>query len=128
MRAIFSGLSMVFFLFAVVFWLGDDWKPFLDFLLQLFLFCLLGKIVLVPSLLLAAALDSWRILCFAIALMVSVFIRWMIALFLGIRVGEAFPIVECWYGIPYTLFCTFIVYLALSRTSFMKEFVSGARS
>ena len=49
MRAVFSGLSTVMLLLGAVFWLGDEWRWLMDFLLQLFLFCLLGKFILVPA-------------------------------------------------------------------------------
>ena len=53
MRAVFSGLSTVMLLLGAVFWLGDEWRWLMDFLLQLFLFCLLGKFILVPAFFLA---------------------------------------------------------------------------
>ena len=128
MHAIFSGLSRVVLFLGVVFWLGDEWVWLLDFLLQFFLFCLLGKFVLIPAFYLSAAFKSARIFCFGIAFMLSILIRWMVMLLFDFRVGEVFPVVESWYGIPYTILCAWIVYLALSRTSFMNGFVDGFRS
>ena len=58
MRAVFSGLSTVMLLLGAVFWLGDEWRWLMDFLLQLFLFCLLGKFILVPAFFLATAFRS----------------------------------------------------------------------
>lgn len=49
MRAVISGLSTVMLFLGAVFWLGDEWRWLMDFLLQLFLFCLLGKFILVPA-------------------------------------------------------------------------------
>ncbi len=119
MRAVISGLSTVMLFLGAVFWLGDEWRWLMDFLLQLFLFCLLGKFILVPAFFLATAFRSARILCFGIALMISVFIRWIAILIFDFRVDKVFPVVECWHGIPYTILCAWLVYLALSRTSFM---------
>ena len=128
MRAVFSGLSTVMLLLGAVFWLGDEWMWLLGFLFQLFLFCLLGKIVLVSAFFLATAFRSARVLCFGIALMGSVFIRWMVILIFDFRVDEVLPVVECWHGIPYTMLCARLVYLAHSRTSFMDGFVDSFRS
>lgn len=128
MRAILSGLSMGILFLGAVFWLGDEWMRLMDFLLQLFLFCLLGKFILVPAYFLATAFRSARILFFGISFMVSVFIRWMVILLFDFRVDKAFPTVECWHGIPYTILCAWLVYLALSRTSFMNGVVGGFRS
>ena len=128
MRAVFSGLSTVMLLLGAVFWLGDEWMWLLGFLLQSFLFCLLGKLVLVSAFFLTTAFRSARVLCFGIALMGSVFIRWMVILIFDFRVDEVLPVVECWHGIPYTMLCAWLVYLALSRTSFMDGFVDSFRS
>ena len=128
MHALFSGLRMLFVFLIAVFCLGNEWMWLLDFVFQLVLFCLLGKIVLVSAFFLAGALHSWRIFCFALAFMLSIFIRWMVRLFLDFRVEAAFPFVARGYGIPYTLICAVLVYLVLSRTSFVDEFVIGARS
>jgi len=128
MRAVFSGLSTVMLLLGAVFWLGDEWRWLMDFLLQLFLFCLLGKFILVPAFFLATAFRSARILCFGIALMISVFIRWIAILIFDFRVDKVFPVVECWHGIPYPILCAWLVYLALSRTSFMDGVADGFRS
>ena len=115
MRAVFSGLSMVMLFLGAVFWLGDEWVWLLRLFLQSFLFYLLGKLVLVSAFFLATAFRSARILCFGIALMISVFIRWIAILIFDFRVDKVFPVVECWHGIPYTILCTWLVYLALSR-------------
>lgn len=128
MRAVFSGLSTIMLLLGAVFWLGDEWMWLLGFLLQSFLFCLLGKLVLVSAFFLATSFRSVRVLCFGIALMGSVVIRWIAMLIFDFRVDKAFPVVESWYGIPYTILCAWIVYLVLSRTSFMGGFVDGFRS
>ena len=128
MRAVFSGLSTVMLLLGAVFWLGDEWVWLLRFFLQSFLFYLLGKLVLVSAFFLATAFRSARVLCFGIALMGSVFIRWMVILIFDFRVDEVLPVVECWHGIPYTMLCAWLVYLALSRTSFMNGFVDDFRS
>lgn len=95
MRAVISGLSTVMLFLGAVFWLGDEWRWLMDFLLQLFLFCLLGKFILVPAFFLATAFRSARILCFGIALMISVFIRWIAILIFDFRVDKVFPVVEC---------------------------------
>ena len=128
MRAVFSELSTVMLFLGAVFWLGDEWVWLLRFFLQSFLFYLLGKLVLVSAFFLATAFRSARVLCFGIALMVSVFIRWMVMLIFDFRVDKVLPVVECWYGIPYTILCAWLVYLALSRTSFMNGFVDDFRS
>ena len=128
MRAVISGLSTVMLFLGAVFCLGDEWRWLMDFLLQLFLFCLLGKFILVPAFFLATAFRSARILCFGIALMISVFIRWIAILIFDFRVDKVFPVVECWHGIPYTILCAWLVYLALSRTSFMDGVADGFRS
>ena len=109
MRAVISGLSTVMLFLGAVFWLGDEWRWLMDFLLQLFLFCLLGKFILVPAFFLATAFRSARILCFGIALMISVFIRWIAILIFDFRVDKVFPVVECWHGIPYTILCAWLV-------------------
>ena len=121
MRAVFSGLSTVILFLWVVFWLGDEWMWLLDFLLQLFLFCLLGKIVLVPAFYLGVLLKDWRIVLFGLSLMVSVFIRWMIVLLFDFRIGKTFPVVEYGYGIPYSLACAFAFYLVLWNIPFVRE-------
>lgn len=128
MRAVFSGLSMVMLFLGTVFWLGDEWVWLLRLFLQSFLFYLLGKLVLVSAFFLATAFRSARVLCFGIVLMVSVFIRWMVMLIFDFRVDKVLPVVECWHGIPYTILCAWIVYLVLSRTSFMNGFMGGFRS
>ena len=128
MRAVFSGLSMVMLFLGAVFWLGDEWVWLLRLFLQSFLFYLLGKLVLVSAFFLATAFRSARVLCFGIVLMVSVFIRWMVMLIFDFRVDKVLPVVECWHGIPYTILCAWLVYLALSRTSFMDGVADGFRS
>ena len=61
MRAVFSGLSTVMLLLGAVFWLGDEWRWLMDFLLQLFLFCLLGKFILVPAYFWATTFNPHRL-------------------------------------------------------------------
>ena len=128
MRAVISGLSTVMLFLGAVFWLGDEWVWLLRLFLQSFLFYLLGKLVLVSAFFLATAFRSARVLCFGIVLMVSVFIRWMVMLIFDFRVDKVLPVVECWHGIPYTILCAWLVYLALSRTSFMDGVADGFRS
>ena len=68
MRAVFSGLSTVMLLLGAVFWLGDEWRWLMDFLLQLFLFCLLGKFILVPAYFWATTFRSAQILSLSLSL------------------------------------------------------------
>ncbi len=96
-------LGGIIVLFLVsVFWLAKhpEWVPFVDFVFQFFLFCLLGKIVLVPTFWLGVVLKNWHIPLFGFSLMVSVFIRWMLVLVFDFKVANTFQIVETWYGIP----------------------------
>ena len=71
MRAVFSGLSTVMLLLGAVFWLGDEWRWLMDFLLQLFLFCLLGKFILVPAYFWATTFRSAQILSLSLSLSLS---------------------------------------------------------
>ena len=128
MRAVISGLSTVMLFLGAVFWLGDEWRWLMDFLLQLFLFCLLGKFILVPAFFLATAFRAARILCFGIALMISVFIRWIAIRIFEFRVDKVFPVGECCHESLYAILCDWLVDLALSRTSFMDGVADGFRS
>ena len=121
MSAVFSGLGAIMLFLGVAFWLGDEWIWILDFLFQIVAFYWLARILFLPLCLFAVASNSARVLRFGVAFMTSVFIRWMIMLCFHVKVGQSFPIVESWYGIPYTLFCAWLVYLALSRMSFMRK-------
>ena len=75
-----SGLGGIVLFICGIFWLGEHpgVLAVLDFLFQLFLFCLLGKIVLIPAFYLGVLLKDWRIVLFGFSFMFSVFIRWMI--------------------------------------------------
>ena len=70
MRAVFSGVSTVMLLLGAVFWLGDEWRWLMDFLLQLFLFCLLGKFILVPAYFWATTFRSAQTLSLSLSLVV----------------------------------------------------------
>lgn len=89
-----SGLGGIVLFICGIFWLGEHpgFLAVLDFLFQLFLFCLLGKIVLVPAFYLGVLLKDWRIVLFGFSFMFSVFIRWMIVLLFDFRIGKVFPV------------------------------------
>ena len=53
---------------GAVFWLGDEWRWLMDFLLQLFLFCLLGKFILVPAYFWATTFRSAQTLSLSLSL------------------------------------------------------------
>ena len=118
-----SGLGGIVLFICGIFWLGEHpgFLAVLDFLFQLFLFCLLGKIVLVPAFYLGVLLKDWRIVLFGFSFMFSVFIRWMIVLLVDFRIGKVFPVVEFGYGIPYSLACALVVYLMLQNIPFVRE-------
>ena len=117
MRAVFSGLSTVMLLLGAVFWLGDEWRSAFSVLS-------VGKVHTCARVLFGYGIQ----VRFGIALMISVFIRWIAILIFDFRVDKVFPVVECWHGIPYTILCAWLVYLALSRTSFMDGVADGFRS
>lgn len=121
-------LGGIIVLFLVgVFWLAKhpEWVPFVDFVFQFFLFCLLGKIVLVPTVWLGVVLKNWHIPLFGFSFMFSVFIRWMLVLLFEFRIGTVFPVVEYGYGIPYSLACAVVVYLVFWNIPFVREMLRG---
>lgn len=124
-----SGLGGIVLCLCGIFWLGEHpgVLAVLDFLFQLFLFCLLGKIVLVPSFYLGVLLKDWRIVLFGFSFMFSIFIRWMIVLLFDFQIGKTFPVIGYGYGIPYSLACAAVVYLILRNTSFVREMLQVAR-
>ena len=124
-----SGLGGIVLFICGIFWLGEHpgVLAVLDFLFQLFLFCLLGKIVLVPAFYLGVLLKDWRIVLFGFSFMFSVFIRWMIVLLFDFQIGKVFPVVEYGYGIPYSLACAVVVYLVLWNISLVREVLREAQ-
>ena len=124
-----SGLGGIVLFICGIFWLGEHpgILAVLDFLFQLFLFCLLGKIVLVPSFYLGVLLKDWRIVLFGFSFMFSIFIRWMSVLLFDFQIGKVFPVVEYGYGIPYSLVCAAVVYLILRNTPFVREVLREAQ-
>ena len=123
-----SGLGGIVLFICGIFWLGEHpgVLAVLDFLFQLFLFCLLGKIVLIPAFYLGVLLKDWRIVLFGFSFMFSVFIRWMIVLLFDFLIGTVFPVVEYGYGIPYSLACALVVYLILQNIPFVREVLREA--
>lgn len=129
-KEFFMHLGGIIVLFLVsVFWLAKhpEWVPFVDFVFQFFLFCLLGKIVLVPTFWLGVVLKNWHIPLFGFSLMVSVFIRWMLVLVFDFKVANTFQIVETWYGIPYSLACAAVIHLVLWRLPFVRRILRAAQ-
>ena len=124
-----SGLGGIVLFICGIFWLGEHpgVLAVLDFLFQLFLFCLMGKIVLVPACYLGVLLKDWRIVLFGFSFMFSVFIRWMIVLLFDFRIGKVFPVVEYGYGIPYSLACAVVVYLVLWNIPLVREVLREAQ-
>lgn len=124
-----SGLGGIVLFISGIFWLGEHPGALavLDFLFQLFLFYLLGKIALVPAFYFSILLKDWRIMLFGFSFMLSVLIRWMIVLLFDLRIGKSFPVVEYGYGIPYSLACAAVVYLILRNTPFVREMLQAAR-
>lgn len=124
-----SGLGGIVLFICGIFWLGEHpgVLAVLDFLFQLFLFCLLGKIVLVPAFYLGVLLKDWRIVLFGFSFMFSVFIRWMIVLLFDFRIGQTCPIVEYGYGIPYSLACAVVVYLVFWNIPLVREVLREAQ-
>ena len=123
-------LGGIIVLFLVsVFWLAKhpEWVPFVDFVFQFFLFCLLGKIVLVPTVWLGVVLKNWHIPLFGFSFMFSVFIRWMLVLLFDFRIGTVFPVVEYGYGIPYSLACAVVVYLVFWNIPLVREVLREAQ-
>ena len=105
-----SGLGGIVLFICGIFWLGEHpgVLAVLDFLFQLFLFCLLGKIVLIPAFYLGVLLKDWRIVLF------------------DFRIGTVFPFIEYGYGIPYSLACALVVYLILQNIPFVREVLREA--
>lgn len=110
MRAIFSGF--VSFL-VLLFWVGEDWLWLFNGLFQLGLFIFLGKLTFSCSFFLSALFNSVRPLIIGAAFMLSIFLRWMLRLIFQVDMEATFPIVGTYYGIPYTLLCTTVIYFLI---------------
>ena len=126
-----SGLGGIVLFICGIFWLGEhpgvhaEGHEALNGIGRA-LFCLLGKIVLIPAFYLGVLLKDWRIVLFGFSFMFSVFIRWMIVLLFDFRIGTVFPVVEYGYGIPYSLACALVVYLILQNIPFVREVLREA--
>lgn len=121
-------LSALFLIICGAIWLvwHPGWQPFFDFVFQLILFIILGKLVLVPTFYLSALLKNGKIFLFGISIMLSVFIRWMIALLTSFRVAKHFPVVEYGWGIPYSLVCAAVVFIILLNIPYVQELLRAA--
>lgn len=114
MKAIFSGISMLISFLAFIFWAGEDGLWLLDMLFQTSLFVILGRLVFSCTFFLAVFFRSERPLIMGAAFMISIFFRWMLRMALHFDVGDVFPLVRAFHGIPYTILCSLVSYVALS--------------